>query len=62
MSPPQNLITAAPGGVAHIPSFRCRCRRTVASYRTGANLAPDNPAGTIDFPEYLAETKQSLLI
>jgi hypothetical protein len=29
--------------------------RIVAGYRTGANLAPDNPVGTIDFAEYLAE-------
>jgi uncharacterized protein YbjT (DUF2867 family) len=31
--------------------------RIVAGYRTGANLAPDHPVGTIDFTEYLAETK-----
>ena len=29
--------------------------RIVAGYRAGANLAPDNPVGTIDFAEYLAE-------
>jgi uncharacterized protein YbjT (DUF2867 family) len=31
--------------------------RTVAGYRAGANLAHDNPAGSIDFAEYLAENK-----
>ena len=31
--------------------------RIIAGYRTGANLAPDNPLGTIDFAEYLAETQ-----
>ena len=31
--------------------------RIVGGYRAGANLAPDNPVGTIDFAEYLAETK-----
>jgi uncharacterized protein YbjT (DUF2867 family) len=31
--------------------------RTVAGYRAGANLAQDNPAGSIDFAEYLAENK-----
>jgi uncharacterized protein YbjT (DUF2867 family) len=31
--------------------------RIVADYRAGANLAPDNPVGTIDFAEYLAEIK-----
>jgi uncharacterized protein YbjT (DUF2867 family) len=30
--------------------------RIVAGYRTGANLAPDNPVGTIGFADYLAET------
>jgi uncharacterized protein YbjT (DUF2867 family) len=30
--------------------------RTVAGYRAGANLAPDNPVGTIGFAEYLAGT------
>jgi uncharacterized protein YbjT (DUF2867 family) len=29
--------------------------RIVAGYRAGANLAPDNPVGTIVFAEYLAE-------
>jgi uncharacterized protein YbjT (DUF2867 family) len=29
--------------------------RIVAGYRTGANLAPDNPIGTIGFADYLAE-------
>jgi len=29
--------------------------RIVAGYRAGANLAPDNPVGTIDFAEFLAE-------
>jgi uncharacterized protein YbjT (DUF2867 family) len=29
--------------------------RIVAGYRTGANLAPDNPVGTIGFADYLAE-------
>ena len=29
--------------------------RTVAGYRAGANLAPDNAAGTIGFAEYLTE-------
>jgi uncharacterized protein YbjT (DUF2867 family) len=28
--------------------------RIVAGYRAGANLAPDNPVGTIDFADYLA--------
>jgi uncharacterized protein YbjT (DUF2867 family) len=28
--------------------------RIVAGYRTGANLAPDNPVGTIGFADYLA--------
>src|SRR6185437_547017 len=36
--------------------------RIVAGYRAGANLAPDNPVGTIDFAEYLAEITKSLLI
>jgi len=31
--------------------------RTVAGYRSGANLAPENPVGTIGFAEYLAETE-----
>jgi len=31
--------------------------RIIAGYRAGANLAPDNPVGTIDFAEYLAENK-----
>lgn len=31
--------------------------RIVAGYRSGANLAPDNPVGTIGFDEYLARTK-----
>lgn len=31
--------------------------RIVAGYRSGANLAPDNPAGTIGFDEFLVETK-----
>jgi uncharacterized protein YbjT (DUF2867 family) len=29
--------------------------RIIAGYRAGANLAPDNPVGTIGFAEYLAE-------
>ena len=29
--------------------------RIVAGYRAGANLAPDNPIGTIGFTDYLAE-------
>ena len=28
--------------------------RTVAGYRSGANLAPENPVGTIEFADYLA--------
>ena len=28
--------------------------RIVAGYRSGANLAPDNPVGTIGFADYLA--------
>lgn len=28
--------------------------RTVAGFRSGANLAPENPVGTIEFAEYLA--------
>ena len=31
--------------------------RIAASYRTGANLAPDNPVGTVDFAAYRAETR-----
>lgn len=31
--------------------------RIVAGYRSGANLAPENPVGTIGFDEYLAEAK-----
>jgi uncharacterized protein YbjT (DUF2867 family) len=31
--------------------------RIVAGYRTGANLAPDNPVGTISFPDYLTENE-----
>jgi uncharacterized protein YbjT (DUF2867 family) len=31
--------------------------RIVAGYQTGANLVPDNPVGTVDFTEYLAETE-----
>ena len=31
--------------------------RIVAGYRQGANLAPDNPVGTIGFADYLAETQ-----
>jgi uncharacterized protein YbjT (DUF2867 family) len=31
--------------------------RIVAGYRAGANLVPDNAAGTIGFAEYLAENK-----
>jgi len=29
--------------------------RIVAGYRAGANLVPDNAAGTIGFAEYLTE-------
>jgi len=29
--------------------------RIAAGYRSGANLAPDNPVGTIGFAEYLTE-------
>ncbi|MFL6085275.1 MAG: SDR family oxidoreductase [Mycobacterium sp.] len=29
--------------------------RIVAGYRAGANLAPDNPVGTVDFADYLTE-------
>jgi uncharacterized protein YbjT (DUF2867 family) len=29
--------------------------RIVAAYRTGANLAPDNPVGAVGFADYLAE-------
>jgi uncharacterized protein YbjT (DUF2867 family) len=31
--------------------------RIVAGYRSGANLAPDRPTGTVGFAEYLARTK-----
>jgi hypothetical protein len=31
--------------------------RIVADFRAGANLAPDNAVGTIDFAEYLAASK-----
>jgi len=31
--------------------------RIVAGYRSGANLAPDNPVGTIGFAEYLAQSE-----
>jgi len=31
--------------------------RIAAGYRSGANLAPDNPAGTVDFAGYLTETE-----
>ena len=31
--------------------------RIMAGFRSGANLAPDNPVGTIGFADYLAETK-----
>ena len=31
--------------------------RIVAGYRSGANLAPDNPVGTIGFAEYLAQAQ-----
>ena len=31
--------------------------RIVAGYRAGANLAPDNAVGTVDFAEYLAENE-----
>ena len=31
--------------------------RIVAGYRSGANLAPDNPVGTIGFADFLARTK-----
>jgi uncharacterized protein YbjT (DUF2867 family) len=31
--------------------------RIVAGYRSGANLAPDNPAGAVDFAAYLSESK-----
>jgi uncharacterized protein YbjT (DUF2867 family) len=31
--------------------------RIAAGYRTGANLAPDRPVGTIGFAEYLAQSK-----
>jgi uncharacterized protein YbjT (DUF2867 family) len=31
--------------------------RIVAGYRSGANLAPDNPRGTIGFAEYLGRTQ-----
>ena len=31
--------------------------RIVAGYRSGANLVPDNPVGTVGFAEYLTETE-----
>jgi uncharacterized protein YbjT (DUF2867 family) len=31
--------------------------RIMAGYRSGANLVPDHPVGTIGFEDYLAETK-----
>jgi uncharacterized protein YbjT (DUF2867 family) len=31
--------------------------RIIAGYRSGANLAPDNPIGTIGFAEYLTEAE-----
>jgi uncharacterized protein YbjT (DUF2867 family) len=31
--------------------------RIVAGFRAGANLAPDNPAGTISFEDYLAKAR-----
>jgi uncharacterized protein YbjT (DUF2867 family) len=31
--------------------------RIAAGYRTGANLAPDTPVGTIGFAEYLAQSR-----
>jgi uncharacterized protein YbjT (DUF2867 family) len=31
--------------------------RTVGGYRSGANLVPDNPVGTIGFAEYLTQTE-----
>ncbi len=31
--------------------------RIVSGYRSGANLAPDNPVGTITFEDYLAQTR-----
>jgi len=31
--------------------------RIVAGYRSGANLAPDNPAGSVDFAGYLTESE-----
>ncbi|MGZ8813344.1 MAG: SDR family oxidoreductase, partial [Mycobacterium sp.] len=31
--------------------------RIVAGFRTGANLAPENPVGTIEFADYVAATE-----
>jgi hypothetical protein len=31
--------------------------RIAAGYRSGANLAPDNPVGTVDFANYLSQTE-----
>jgi hypothetical protein len=31
--------------------------RIVAGYRSGANLVPENPSGTIGFAEYLTRIK-----
>ena len=31
--------------------------RIIAGYRLGANLASDNPVGTIEFADYLAAAK-----
>jgi uncharacterized protein YbjT (DUF2867 family) len=31
--------------------------RIVAGYRSGANLVPDNPVGTVGFADYLTETE-----
>jgi uncharacterized protein YbjT (DUF2867 family) len=31
--------------------------RVVAGYRSGANLAPDNPVGTVGFTDFLAQTQ-----
>jgi uncharacterized protein YbjT (DUF2867 family) len=50
------MYLAARGGRRPVVQIRVP-GRIVADYRAGANLAPDNPVGTIDFAECLAEIK-----
>jgi uncharacterized protein YbjT (DUF2867 family) len=50
------IYVAAHGGRRNVVSVPVP-GRIVAGFRTGANLAPDNPVGTIEFADYVAATE-----